>query len=131
MPEPLTSSPILDTPATEQATKRQLPGFKSKEAAREKPDPKTRQLPPYNVVLLNDDDHTYEYVIEMLHRIFAHPFELGIKMAKSVDETGRAIVLTTHKEVAELKRDQILAYGKDPRIQASAGSMSATIEPAA
>ena len=28
--------------------------------------PQTRRIPPYHVILLNDDDHTYEYVIEML-----------------------------------------------------------------
>jgi ATP-dependent Clp protease adaptor protein ClpS len=39
-------------------------------------------------------------------------------------------VLTTHKELAELKRDQILAYGADPRMEESKGSMRAIVEPA-
>src|SRR5438309_772257 len=26
-----------------------------------------KQMPPFHVVLLNDDDHSYEYVIEMLN----------------------------------------------------------------
>src|SRR3954464_15372633 len=56
---------------------------------------KPRQLPPYHVVLLNDDDHTIEYVMEMLMIVFGHPFELGMKMAREVDETGRVVVLTT------------------------------------
>jgi ATP-dependent Clp protease adaptor protein ClpS len=47
-----------------------------------------------------------------------------------VDATGRVIVLTTHREKAELKRDQIHAYGADFRIAACKGSMSAIIEPA-
>jgi ATP-dependent Clp protease adaptor protein ClpS len=51
-------------------------------------------------------------------------------MAKEVDANGRVIVLTTHKEKAELKRDQITAYGPDVRMASSAGSMSAVIEPA-
>jgi len=105
---------------------RTLPGFKPKEETK----PVSKELPKYNVILLNDDDHTYEYVIELLKTVFAHPVETGLKMAKVVDETGRVIVLTTHKEHAELKRDQIHAFGKDPRLQASAGSMSAMIEPA-
>lgn len=29
-----------------------------------------RLIPPYNVVLLDDNDHTYEYVIEMLRAVF-------------------------------------------------------------
>ena len=49
-------------------------------------------------------------------------------MAKTVDTEGRVIVLTTTKEHAELKRDQILAYGKDDTIRGCKGSMHATIE---
>ena len=91
--------------------------------------PKPKNLPQFNVILLNDDDHTYEYVIEMLGKIFAYPSERGYRLAKEVDATGRVIVRTTHKELAELKRDQIQAYGCDPRLSRSEGSMSATIEP--
>jgi ATP-dependent Clp protease adaptor protein ClpS len=40
------------------------------------------------------------------------------------------IVLTTTKEHAELKRDQIHAFGPDKRIPRCAGAMSAVIEPA-
>jgi ATP-dependent Clp protease adaptor protein ClpS len=93
--------------------------------------PKTEQpMPPYNVVLLDDDDHTYEYVIQMLRRVFGHPEARGFQLAKQVDEHGRAIVLTTHKEHAELKRDQVLGFGADPRLAACRGSMTAIIEPA-
>lgn len=87
-------------------------------------------LPPFHVILLNDDDHSYEYVIEMLKVIFAHPAEKGMAMAKEVDEQGRVIVLTTHKEMAELKRDQIHSYGADARVATCKGSMSAMIESA-
>ena len=90
---------------------------------------KPRRQPRYNVILLNDDDHTYEYVIEMLQKLFGHPAEKGYQMAKEVDASGRVIVLTTTREHAELKRDQIHAYGKDARIRACKGSMSAMIEP--
>jgi ATP-dependent Clp protease adaptor protein ClpS len=91
---------------------------------------KTRRQPPYHVVLVNDDDHSYEYVIEMLLDLFAHPVEKGYQLAKQVDSTGRAVVCTTSLERAELKRDQIHAYGPDPRIPRCKGSMSAEIEPA-
>lgn len=89
-----------------------------------------KQLPNWHVVLLNDDDHTYDYVISMLGQLFAHPVEKAYQLAKQVDTQGRAICLTTHKELAELKRDQIHAFGKDQAIAASKGSMSATIVPA-
>ena len=92
-------------------------------------DSRARRQPPYNVVLLDDDDHTYAYVIEMLKALFGHPEEKGFQLAEEVDTTGRVIVLTTTMEHAELKRDQIHAYGKDPRMERCKGSMSAIIEP--
>ncbi|HET6575087.1 MAG TPA: ATP-dependent Clp protease adaptor ClpS [Fimbriiglobus sp.] len=91
---------------------------------------KLRYQPPYHVVLLNDDDHSYAYVIAMLQDLFGHPIEKGFQLAEQVDKTGRAIVLTTTLEHAELKRDQIHAYGPDPTIERCAGSMSAEVEPA-
>ena len=90
---------------------------------------KFRRQPPYNVVLLDDDDHTYAYVIEMLKALFGHPEQKGYQLAEEVDTTGRVIVLTTTMEHAELKRDQVHAYGKDPRMERCKGSMSAIIEP--
>ena len=92
--------------------------------------PRVDSLPPYNVVLLNDDDHTFDYVIEMLGKLFGHPEPAAAAMALEVDPRGRSIVLTTHKERAELKRDQIIGYGADVRSATSKGSMSAIIEPA-
>ena len=91
---------------------------------------KVRLQPRYHVILLNDDDHTYEYVIEMLAELFKHPLETGFKMAKEVDETGRVIVLTTTLEHAELKQQQIHAYGPDPRLERCQGSMTCELEPA-
>lgn len=91
----------------------------------------TKRQPPYNVVLWNDEDHTYEYVIAMLMQLFGHTFERGYQIAKTVDTQGKAIVLTTTLEHAELKRDQIHAFGRDQQIEDCAGSMFATVEPAA
>ena len=91
---------------------------------------KSKKLPPFNVVLLDDNDHSYEYVIEMLRSLFGHTEEKAFQFAKEVDENGRVIVFTTHREHAELKRDQIHAFGTDHRIASCQGSMSATIEPA-
>ena len=91
---------------------------------------KTVGLPPYNVILLDDNDHSYEYVIHMLKVLFGHPPEKGYRMAVEVDTTGRVVVATTNLEQAELKRDQIQAFGPDPLIPRCKGSMSATVEPA-
>jgi ATP-dependent Clp protease adaptor protein ClpS len=84
----------------------------------------------YHVVLLNDDDHSYEYVIEMLQKLFACSEAAAWNHAVEVDTTGRTIVMTCELPVAEFGRDQILAYGADPRMPSSLGSMSAIVEPA-
>jgi ATP-dependent Clp protease adaptor protein ClpS len=90
----------------------------------------TKQPWLWNVVLLNDDEHTDVYVVEMMQEIFAHPVPRGVQIAQRVDTEGRAIVLTTHKEHAELKQEQIHAFGRDKLIDGCAGAMSAIIEPA-
>lgn len=97
---------------------------------RERSRQRTEGLPPYNVVLLDDDDHSFEYVISMLEALFGHPPEKGYRMATEVHTTGRVVVATTHLEEAELKRDQIHAFGPDPLIPRCKGSMSARVEPA-
>ena len=96
----------------------------------ESPERTTEGLPPYNVVLLDDDDHSYEYVILMLRKVFGHPIQKGFEMAQEVDAKGRVIVATTNLEQAELKQDQIQAFGPDPLIPRCKGSMSAIVEPA-
>ncbi len=96
---------------------------------RERQEKKPKRQPPYNVILLDDDAHTYTYVIAMLMKLFGHPVEKSFQMAEEVDNRGRVIVLTTTKEHAELKRDQIHAFGRDDLIEGCAGAMSAVIEP--
>ena len=91
--------------------------------------PDTKRQPPYHVILWDDNAHTVLYVIEMLRALFGHSEETGFKMAEEVDLRGRVIVLTTTREHAELKRDQIHAFGKDGEIAGCKGSMSSSIEP--
>jgi ATP-dependent Clp protease adaptor protein ClpS len=87
-----------------------------------------QRQPRYNVLLWDSDDHTFEYVEKMLRELFGHEKEQCLQLAKQVDAEGRAVVLTTTREHAELKRDQIHAYGKD-HLEGSKGSMWSTIEP--
>jgi ATP-dependent Clp protease adaptor protein ClpS len=86
--------------------------------------------PPYHLILLDDDYHTYQYVIAMLHAVFGYSSEKGFAIACVVDSQGQAIVMTASKDQVSLKQQQIHAYGADPRMETSAGSMSAVIEPA-
>ena len=112
----------------QQVTVGEAPAGKTAKRRRTKRSEQPRRQPRYHVVLWNDDDHSYEYVIVMMHDLFAHPPERGYRIAKEVDTRGRAIVLTTTLEHAELKRDQIHAFGRDRGIKACKGSMTATLE---
>ena len=100
--------------------------FEPRTRSTEKPD----LTPLYRVVLLNDDEHTYDYVVEMLCSLFCLPTEVAFRHAVEVDATGRTIVITCERAQAEFGRDQIHAYGADPRMSQSKGSMSAVVEPA-
>jgi ATP-dependent Clp protease adaptor protein ClpS len=89
------------------------------------------QLQPlYHVILLNDEDHTYDYVVEMLVKIFGMTESRGFSHAVEVDTRGTTILITCELEKAELKRDQVHAYGPDWRLPRSLGSMAAVVEPA-
>jgi ATP-dependent Clp protease adaptor protein ClpS len=92
------------------------------------PERDERRQPRYNVLLWDSDDHTFEYVEKMLRELFGHEHQQCKLIAKDVDSEGRAVVLTTTMEHAELKRDQIHAYGRD-HLEGSKGSMWSTIEP--
>jgi ATP-dependent Clp protease adaptor protein ClpS len=88
------------------------------------------KAPLFNVVLLNDDDHSYDYVIEMLQKIFCFSWQQAYDHAIEVDFTGRTILITCGLEEAQFARDQVQSYGVDHRIPHCRGSMSAVIEPA-
>jgi ATP-dependent Clp protease adaptor protein ClpS len=87
-------------------------------------------VPLYRVVLLDDDDHTYDYVIEMLQKIFIFSMDQAYRHAEEVDTAGRTVLITCELPEAEFARDQIQAYGPDWRLPRSKGSMSAVVEPA-
>ncbi len=89
-----------------------------------------RLVPLYRVVLLDDNDHTYDYVIEMLQKIFVFSLEEAYRHAEEVDRVGRTVLITCELPQAEFARDQIQSYGPDARLERSQGSMSALVEPA-
>jgi ATP-dependent Clp protease adaptor protein ClpS len=81
----------------------------SPRATRSKP----KRLPPYAVVVLNDDEHTFDYVVATFRKVFGYDQTKSIRLAVEIHVSGRAIVWTGPKEVAELKRDQIHSAGPD------------------
>lgn len=100
---------------------------------RPKPDraaAKTDEPKQWHVVLMDDDEHSYEYVIVMVQTLFAKTLEEAFQIAERVDRAGRAVCMTTHRELAELKQEQIHSFGSDPLIASCQGAMSAVLEPA-
>jgi len=75
------------------------------------PDRKVEQLPPWRVLLHNDDVNDQLYVIESITRLTP----LGLKEAATrmleAHITGVSLLLITHQERAELYRDQFHSKG--------------------
>jgi ATP-dependent Clp protease adaptor protein ClpS len=86
--------------------------------------------PLYNLILFNDDDHTYEYVIFMLGDLFGIGILRAKKIAYEVDYLGESVVKTCPREEAVAGRNAIQRYGPDPFLQKSHASMRAAIQPA-
>ena len=61
----------------------------------------------YHVVLLDDDEHTYDYVIDMLQKLFFLSIETALQHAIEVDNTGRTVVITCERLEAEFARESI------------------------
>jgi ATP-dependent Clp protease adaptor protein ClpS len=91
---------------------------------------RNQPVPLYRVVLLDDNDHTYDYVIEMLQKIFVFTLDQAYRHAEEVDRSGRTVLITCELPQAEFARDQIHSFGPDRRLARSKGPMSAIIEPA-
>ena len=85
----------------------------------------------YHIIILNDEEHTIEYVVEMLQAIVRLSPSAALACTLEADSTGSCIVYTCGLEEAENKRDLIHAYGPDWRLPHSRGSVAALVEPAA
>ena len=97
-----------------------------------KPRPKerTRRLPPYNVILENDDHHSFEFVIDVLRKALCCTEQRAIEFTTEAHKTGRAIVWTGSKEVAELKAEQIQSFHEIRAGGQKLGPLGVIIEPA-
>lgn len=84
----------------------------------------------WKVIVHDSDEHSYEYVIEMAERVFAMPVERGFQLARAIDTAGHGVAMTTHRELAELKAEQVRSFGPDRRMASCRTSMRVTLEPA-
>jgi ATP-dependent Clp protease adaptor protein ClpS len=85
---------------------------------------------PFHLILLDDQEHTYNYVIRMLGAVFGYSKEKAFAMACVVDSEGQAILMTASRDEVERKQNQVHSFGPDPLMPESKCSMSAIIEEA-
>lgn len=71
---------------------------------------KTRQLPPYRVILHNDDVNTFEHVIRAILKLTPLNEEEAVLRTLEAHETGQSLLLVTHKERAELYVEQFTTF---------------------
>jgi ATP-dependent Clp protease adaptor protein ClpS len=91
----------------------------------------TRRVPPYNVILENDDDHSFEFVVGVLQKALGFVEQRAFVHTREAHLTGRSIVWTGPKEVAELKVEQLRSFHEiRDTDQRKLGPLSCLIEPA-
>ena len=91
--------------------------------------PRTRRVPPYNVIIDNDDYHSFEFVIDVLRKVLGCTAQRAFQLTEHAHKTGRAIIWTGPKEVAELKVEQVRGI-HEIRGSRKLGPLGCTIEPA-
>lgn len=91
----------------------------------------TRRVPPYHVVLANDEDHTVPFVIDVLRKVLGAPLERAMQLTMEAHSSGRSIIWTGPKEVAELKVEQVTTFHEvRAHDGAELGPLTVSIEPA-
>jgi ATP-dependent Clp protease adaptor protein ClpS len=80
------------------------------------------------VILYNDEEHTYDYVVEMLTKVCKLSREAAFRCAVEVDLTGRTIVFYGTPGACGDVCAQILNYGPDHRLLRSHASMQAEVQ---
>lgn len=90
----------------------------------------TRRVPPYNVILDNDDHHSMEFVIEVLGKALGYSQERCHQLMMLAHNTGRAVVWTGPREVAELKAEQIRTFPELRDNGVNLGPLGVSVEPA-
>lgn len=93
------------------------PGRATKTATKEKV--KSQQLPPYKVILHNDDVNDMQYVVLAIMELVHLPKKEAEQRMWEAHTTGVTMLIVTHKERAELLAEQFASK-----------RLTASIEPA-
>ena len=81
--------------------------------------PKVDKLPPYKVLLHNDDYNDMVYVVNTIVGLTPLKEYEAMRRMMEAHDRGLTLLLTTHKERAELYRDQFKSKGLKVTIEAA------------
>ncbi|MEN9309756.1 MAG: hypothetical protein RL173_3688 [Fibrobacterota bacterium] len=91
-------------------------------------DSQTAFAPLFKIVLFDDDEHTYDYVVEMLVACCGLSRGSAFRCAVEVDLSGKTTVFYGPLESCRRRCDKIHAFGADPRLPRSKGPMKAEVQ---
>ena len=114
--EPPASKPAEGEAASQGATATAKPKRKGKPAPKKRP---PGLMPQWKVLLHNDDVNSPDYVVVAITTLTPLNEQEATVRMNEADKTGLALLLTTHKERAELYQEQFTSKG-----------LTVTIEPA-
>jgi ATP-dependent Clp protease adaptor protein ClpS len=106
------------------------PDLEVKTTTKPREQTRTRRVPPFNVILENDDHHSFEFVVDVLRKALGYATERAHQLTLQAHTSGRAVVWTGPREVAELKADQIRTFHETRTDGSQLGPLGCTIEPA-
>jgi ATP-dependent Clp protease adaptor protein ClpS len=108
-----------------------MPGVWTSTETKPTEETKTRRIPPYNVILLNDDHHSMGFVVDVLCKVLGCSFERAAQFMLEAHTSGRAIIWTGTREVAELKAEQVQTFSEVREADSEQlGPLGCEIEPA-
>ncbi len=93
--------------ASKQHTHPSGPGASAQEAL-----PRIKRPSMYQVVLLNDDFTTFDFVVEVLKRFFRKSDDEAQRITLEVHEKGKGIAGVFTRDVAETKMHQVNHYAR-------------------
>jgi ATP-dependent Clp protease adapter protein ClpS len=105
------------------APAQQSPGTataKPKRATKKAPQKKPPQpMPPWKVLLHNDDKNDIGFVVRTIMELTPLDENEAKERTDEANETGVSLILTTHKERAELYQEQFTSKGLTVTIEAA------------
>lgn len=94
------ASPVLRAPSAIAVRPKIVPG-----------PPRADKLPPWKVLLHNDDKNEIEFVVRAMIELAALKVQQATMVALEAHKTGVGLVCTTHQERAELYKEQFASKG--------------------